>query len=99
MIILAFLFTLSNSDPITEITKAISSEISKEIKSLSDSIVSRILSNISLGAVASAPVPLRSSSNISDDDVPDIEIVESEPQERPSRPKLDDMIDSIIVSE
>ena len=84
---------------ISEITQAISVEISREIKSLSDNLVSKILASIPRTTIASAPSRLRSSGTISDDDVPDIEIVEGGPQDRPSRPKLDDMIDSIIVSE
>ena len=82
---------------VSEIKKVISSEISKEIKSLSDEIVSKILNNIPRGPMISSRP--RSTGVISDDGIPDIEIVEGKPGERPSRPKLDDMINSIIVSE
>ena len=89
---------IDTSALISEITQAVSVEISREIKSLSDNLVSKILSSIPR-TIASAPSRPRSGGTISDEGVPDIEIVEGGPQERPSRPKLDDMIDSIIVSE
>lgn len=90
---------IDTSALVSEITQAISSEISKEIKSLSDDIVSKIINRIPRATVASASLQPRSAGTIYDDGVPEIEIVEGAPQERPSRPKLDDMIDSIIVSE
>ncbi len=46
--------------------------------------------------MASGP---RYAGTISDADRPDIEIVEGGPREKPQRPKLDDMLDSVIVSE
>ena len=90
---------IDTSALVSEITQAISSEISKEIKSLSDDIVTKIINRIPRATVASASLQPRSAGTIYDDGVPEIEIVEGVPQERPSRPKLDDMIDSIIVSE
>jgi len=84
---------------VSELKEVISSEISKEIKSLSDDIVSKILGSIPTGSISS-PRP-RSAGFISDEGVPDIEVVDggASPGERPRRPKLDEMLDSVIVSE
>ena len=90
--------TIDTTSIISELKDVISSEISKEIKSLSSEIVSKILSNLPSGGIASAP-RARSGGAISDDAIPDIEVVAGAPGEKPKRPKLDDMLDSIIVSE
>ena len=82
---------------VAELKEVITSEISKEIKSLSNDIISTILKNMPAGAAFGAPAP-RSAGQISDD-VPDIQVVEGGPREKPERPKLDDMLDSIIVCE
>lgn len=92
---------IDTSSIISEIKSTISAEISKEIKSMSDDIVSKILRKIPVSAPAATPQP-RSAGNISDEGMPDIQIVEGSPLgpgEKPKRPKLDDMLDSIIVSE
>jgi hypothetical protein len=60
---------------VSEIKQAISSEISKEIKSVSDDIVSRILKSMPSGGFAATPAP-RSAGHISDEGIPDIEVVE-----------------------
>jgi hypothetical protein len=83
---------------VSEIKKAISEEISKEIKTVSNDIVSKILSSMPRGGFAATPAP-RSAGHISDTGIPDIDVVEGVPGERPKRPKLDDMLDSVIVSE
>jgi hypothetical protein len=80
---------------VSELKEVISSEISKEIKSLSSNLVTEILKNIPSGI--SSPRP-RSGGQISDD-IPEIRVVEGAPREKPERPKLDDMLDSIIVCE
>ncbi len=88
---------IDTSEIISELKEVISSEISKEIKSLSTEIVSKILSSLPRGGgMASRP---RSAGTISDEDMPEIEIIEGGPREKPKRPKLDDMLDSVIVSE
>jgi len=88
---------IDTSEIISELKEVISTEISKEVKSLSSDIVSKILSNLPRGGgMASGP---RYAGTISDADRPDIEIVEGGPREKPQRPKLDDMLDSVIVSE
>ncbi len=89
---------IDTSTIISELKEAIASEISKEIKSLSSEIVSKILSSLPSVPVVATSRP-RSGGVISDDDIPEIELIEGGPQEKPQRPKLDDMIDSIIVSE
>ncbi len=91
---------IDTSAIVSEIKQAISAEISKEIKSVSDDIVSRILKSMPSGGFAPTPAP-RSAGHISDDGIPDIEVVEGGPApgEKPKRPKLDDMLDSVIVSE
>jgi len=83
---------------ISELKSAFSSEISKEIKSLSQDIIVKLLSKLPSGGFGSA-APLRSAGHISDAGRPEIEIVGNVPGERPKRPKLDDMLDSIVVSE
>ncbi|MHA1146941.1 MAG: hypothetical protein ACTSR8_01720 [Promethearchaeota archaeon] len=96
-----FVPQIDTSSIISEIKSTISAEISKEIKSMSEDIVSKILKTIPVSAPASTPQP-RSAGNISDEGMPDIQIVEGsplDPGEKPKRPKLDDMLDSIIVSE
>ncbi|MHA1291736.1 MAG: hypothetical protein ACTSQJ_03595 [Promethearchaeota archaeon] len=90
---------IDTSSIITELKAAISSEISREIKSLSQDIVSKILSSIPKGGPVVSSSGPKYAGNISDEGVPDIEIVEGAPGEKPKRPKLDDMLDSIIVSE
>ncbi|MHA1310313.1 MAG: hypothetical protein ACTSQO_05215 [Candidatus Helarchaeota archaeon] len=82
---------------VSELKQAISSEISKEIKSLSNDIITNILKNIPSGIDLSSARP-RSGGQISDD-IPEIKIVEGAPREKAERPKLDDMLDSIIVCE
>ena len=84
---------------VSELKKAISSEISREIKSLSNDIVSKILGSLPSGSISS-PRPSYAG-HISDEDIPNIDVVAggSAPGEKPKRPKLDDMLDSIIVSE
>ena len=88
---------IDTNEIVSELKQTISQEISKEIKNLSQDIVSKILSNLPTGTVSSTP--LRSAGQISDIGTPSIEIVEGAPREKPKRPKLDDMLDSIIVSE
>lgn len=85
---------------VSELKSAISSEISKEIKTLSNSIVSQILKKMPAAPASntSAPAP-RSAGNISDDAAPEIDVVEGGEREKPKRPKLDDMLDNVIVSE
>ena len=83
---------------ISELKQAFSSEITKEIKSLSQDIIVKLLSKLPSGGFGSS-APLRSAGHISDAGRPEIEIVGNIPGERPKRPKLDDMLDSIIVSE
>lgn len=71
--------------------------ISEEIKTISSEIVSQIVSKLPVGLPASGP-RAHSGGTISDD-VPDIKVVAAAPGERAARPKLADMLDSIIVSE
>jgi len=82
---------------VEELKVVISNEISKEIKSLSTDIVNKILSSIPSGVSMGGSRP-HSGGTISDD-APDIQIVATAPTEKPERPKLDDMLDSIIVCE
>lgn len=89
---------INTSEIVSELKEIISSEISKEIKSLSNDIVSKILRNLPSGGGGGYSRP-RSAGTISDEGMPDIEAVEGGPRERPQRPKLDDMLDSVIVSE
>ncbi len=82
-------------------TSAIVSEIkniiSEEIKTISSEIVSQIINKLPVGLPATSRP--HSGGTISDD-VPDIKVVgPASPGERAPRPKLDDMLDSIIVSE
>ncbi len=88
---------IDTKDIVNEIRNLISTEISKEIKSLSNDIVTRILSSIPSGGVAAPQA--RSGGPIVDDKAPSIQVVEGGPREKPKRPKLDDMLDSVIVSE
>ena len=90
---------IDTSSIVSELKEAISSEISKEIKALSNDIVSKILGKLPGGSISS-PRPM-SAGYISEDYVPDIDVVAGglAPGEKPKRPKLDDMLDSIIVSE
>ena len=84
---------------VSELKQAISEGISKEIKSVSDEIVAKILRSMPSGGLTTSRP--RSAGYISDEGVPDIEVVEGglPPGEKPKRPKLDDMLDSVIVSE
>ncbi len=90
---------IDTSSIVSELKKVISDNISKELKSVSDEIVVKILSGLPSGGFTTARP--RSAGQISDEGVPDIEVVEGglAPGEKPKRPKLDDMLDSIIVSE
>jgi len=90
---------IDTSSIVSELKEAISSEISKEIKSLSNDIVSKILGKLPTGSISSPA--LRSAGPISETDIPDIDVVAGglAPGEKPKRPKLDDMLNSIIVSE
>ncbi|MHA1264580.1 MAG: hypothetical protein ACTSRS_05015 [Candidatus Helarchaeota archaeon] len=81
----------------SKIVSEIKNVISEEIKTISSEIVSQIVSKLPVGLPASGP-RARSGGTISDD-VPDIKVVAAAPGERAPRPKLDDMLDSIIVSE
>ncbi|TFF90243.1 MAG: hypothetical protein EU548_04015 [Promethearchaeota archaeon] len=86
---------------IKEIKTAISAEISREIRTLSDDIVSKIIRKIPANMPTGRSQP-RSGGPISDDGVPDIQIAEGadlSKGEKPKRPKLDDMLNNIIVSE
>ncbi|NVM52505.1 MAG: hypothetical protein HWN66_02295 [Candidatus Helarchaeota archaeon] len=78
------------------IISEIKNVISEEIKTISSEIVSQIVNKLPVGLPSGARA--RSGGAISDD-VPDIKIVAAAPGERAPRPKLDDMLDSIIVSE
>ncbi|MHA1147772.1 MAG: hypothetical protein ACTSR8_05965 [Promethearchaeota archaeon] len=82
---------------VSELKATISQEINKELKNLSKDLVSNILKKLPSGTVSSPP--LRSAGQISDFDKPNIEVIQGAPTEKPKRPKLDDMLDSIIVSE
>jgi len=82
---------------ISELKSAFSSELNREIKSLSRDIVIKLLSKLPTGVGSSTP--LRSAGHISDADRPAIEIVGAVKGEKPKRPKLDDMLDSIVVSD
>ncbi len=90
---------IDTSSIVSELKEAISSEISKEIKSLSNDIVSKILGKLPTGSISSPT--LRSAGPISETDIPDIDVIAGglAPGEKPKRPKLDEMLDSIIVSE
>lgn len=79
------------------IVSEIKSVISKEIKSISSEIVSQIINKLPVGLPSQSRA--RSGGSISDD-VPEIRITAAAAGgEREARPKLDDMLDSIIVSE
>ncbi len=81
----------------TSIISEIKNVISEEIKTISSEIVTQIVNKLPVG-LPSGP-RARSGGSISDD-VPDIKIAEGPVAgERQPRPKLDDMLDSIIVSE
>ncbi|MBD3229645.1 MAG: hypothetical protein GF329_15800 [Candidatus Lokiarchaeota archaeon] len=82
---------------VSELKQAISSEISKEIKSMSNEIITSIIDKIPSGVSVQSP-RARSGGQIMDE-APDIQIVEGTSGEKPERPKLDDMLDSVIVSE
>lgn len=90
---------IDTSSIVSELKKVISDNISKELKSVSDEIVAKILRGLPNGGFTTTRP--RSAGQISDEGVPDIEVVEGglAPGEKPKRPKLDDMLDSIIVSE
>ena len=90
---------IDTSSIVSELKQAISDGISKEIKNVSDVIVAKILGSLPSGGFATSRP--RSAGNISDEGAPDIDVVEGglPPGEKPKRPKLDDMLDSIIVSE
>jgi hypothetical protein len=90
---------IDTSSIVSELKQAISEGISKEIKSVSDEIVTKILRSMPSGGLTTSRP--RSAGHISDEGVPDIEVVEGglPPGEKPKRPKLDDMLDSVIVSE
>ena len=78
------------------IISEIKSAISEEIKTISSEIVSQIVNKLPVGLPSGARA--RSGGVISDD-VPEIRIAAGAAGERAPRPKLDDMLDSIIVSE
>ncbi|NVM01523.1 MAG: hypothetical protein HWN67_04275 [Candidatus Helarchaeota archaeon] len=80
----------------SSIVSEIKSMISQEIKSISSEIVSQLLNKMPAGLPAS---PRAHSGGTISDDVPDIQVVAAAPGERQARPKLDDMIDSIVVCE
>ncbi len=90
---------IDTSSIVSELKQAISEGISKEIRSVSDEIVAKILKNMPSGGLTTSRP--RSAGPISDEGAPDIEVVEGglPPGEKPKRPKLDDMLDSVIVSE
>lgn len=81
---------------ISKIKQAISSEISREIKTLSNDIVSQILKKMPTVSPSPRPQP-RSAGTLSDENAPDIDMVATAPGEKPKRPKLDDMLSSVIV--
>jgi len=72
------------------------SMISDEIKTISSEIVSQIVSKLPVGLPSG---PRAHSGGTISDAVPDIKVVAGAIGERAARPKLDDMLDSIIVSE
>ncbi|MFX1293614.1 MAG: hypothetical protein ACFFD2_01960 [Promethearchaeota archaeon] len=78
------------------IVSEIKDVISKEIKSISSEIVSQILNKMPVGLPSTSRAR---SGGIISDDTPEIKVVAAAAGERQPRPKLDDMIDSIIVSE
>ena len=78
------------------IISEIKNAISEEIKTISSEIVSQIVNKLPVGLPSGARA--RSGGVISDD-VPEIRIAAGAAGERAPRPKLDDMLDSIIVSE
>jgi hypothetical protein len=80
----------------SSIVSEIKSMISQEIKSISSEIVSQLLNKMPAGLPAS---PRAHSGGTISDDVPDIQVVAAAPGEKQARPKLDDMIDSIVVCE
>ncbi|MGV9171490.1 MAG: hypothetical protein ACOC35_02820 [Promethearchaeia archaeon] len=85
---------------VSELKTAISSEISEEIKTLSNSIVSQILKKMpSAPATNTGAPPPRSAGKISDARAPEVDVIEGGEKEKPKRPKLDDMLDNVIVSE
>ena len=70
--------------------------ISSSIKTLSQEIVS----NLSKYTMAAPRTQVRGSSHRFDENTPEIKIVGSvDPDEKPKRPKLSDVLDSIVVSE
>ncbi|MHA1378319.1 MAG: hypothetical protein ACTSRG_08045 [Candidatus Helarchaeota archaeon] len=80
----------------SSIVNEIKNAISEELRSISSEIISQIINKLP----ASLPATPRAHSGGSiSDDVPDIQVVAAAPGERQQRPKLDDMIDSIVVSE
>ncbi len=81
----------------TAIISEIKSAISEEIKTISSEIVTQIVNKLPVGLPSMGRA--RSGGAISDD-VPEIKIAgPAAAGERAPRPKLDDMLDSIIVSE
>ncbi|MFX0139098.1 MAG: hypothetical protein ACFFDN_35985 [Candidatus Hodarchaeota archaeon] len=80
----------------SSIVSEIKNMISQEIKSISSEIVTQILNKMPAGLPSS---PRAHSGGAISDDVPDIQVVAAAPGERQTRPKLDDMIDSIVVCE
>jgi len=80
----------------SSIIKEIKSAISEELRAISSEIVTQIINKLPVGLPAAPRA--HSGGNISDD-IPDIQVVAAAPGERQPRPKLDDMIDSIVVSE
>ncbi len=81
----------------TSIVAEVKKIISEEIKTVSSEIVSQILNKLPVGLPTSGP--RAHSGGAITDDVPDIKVVAAAPGEKVERPKLDDMLDSIIVSD
>ncbi|MHA1359990.1 MAG: hypothetical protein ACTSRC_17875 [Candidatus Helarchaeota archaeon] len=81
----------------SSIISEIKNVISEEIKTISSEIVTQIVNKLPVGLPSG---PRAHSGGAISDDVPDIKIAAGPATgERQPRPKLDDMLDSIIVSE
>lgn len=78
------------------IVNEIRNAIAEELRSISSEIVNQIINKLPVGLPAT---PRAHSGGTISDDAPDIQVVAAAPGERQQRPKLDDMIDSIVVSE
>ncbi len=84
--------TFDTSSIVTELKQFISSSI----KDLSQEIIQ----NVSKFTMATSQTPRARSSHTFDENIPEIKIADrTDPDEKPKRPKLSDVLDSIVVSE